>query len=204
MVKVEKEGFTNTYRDGVLDPSGTTETGKVTELYMVNGKATPGTELHAEELIGDPASFTSIPADAAYKVYNAAEGVPSGRTLNLQSDFFGTAGAAYDAYAAVAVEEFDADGGMTLTVYNRYDGKGAESAPGSQYALKLSFELGKTEDTSTQSVEKNNNDSYSEGGSVKYTTNTTTTTTTICTYTWKLTDIKTGSTTGEEGTLSGG
>ena len=82
---------------------------------------------------------------------------------------------------------------MTLTIYNRYNGKGTDSTAGSQYTLVLSCGLGKNEDTYRKSVEKNNNDSHSSGGIVINTSTTTTTTTTISTYTWTLTDIKTGS-----------
>ena len=207
VVKVEKEEVINTYKNSIIDPASTLEKEKVTELYMVNGKATPGTELMTEDLISDAPSFTSIPEDAAYKVFNADTGdlgAPSDRTFNLQSNFYSNTGAEFDAYAAVAREEFESDGTINLTIYNKYADNGSESSPGSQYTLKMTFKLGKSEDTSIESVEKNNNDSQSIGGVVTYTTTTTSTTKTIYTYNWKLTDVKTGPTSEDTGTLLGG
>ena len=191
VVKVEKEQFTTTYNDG--EPAGTSTPAAVgsPEVYVLDGKAPPGTALGTP--IGTVPVFDSIPEDAAYRVYSAGTGTPSGRTLKLQSGFYGATGAEYDAYAAIAKEDFDKDGNMTLTIYNRYNGKGTDSTAGSQYTLVLSCGLGKNEDTYRKSVEKNNNDSHSSGGIVINTSTTTTTTTTISTYTWTLTDIKTGS-----------
>ena len=189
VVKVETETFTTTYYDGEAVSSDTPA--EKTELYVIKGKATPGTELGTA--IEDTPVFESIPEDAAYKVYKTETGTPSGRTFNLLSRFYETAGAVFDVCAVEVKEAFDEDGNMTLTVYNKYNGKGDASDAGSRYILNLICKLGKTEDTYSKSVEKDNNDSHSSGGVVINKSTTTTTETTISTYTWKLTDIKTGS-----------
>ena len=190
IVKVEETEYTTTYSSGIAsDPvKGTSET----RVYIVpNKKASEVVEEDyiVTNLFGNPGLVNdTIPKDAAI-IINSGNTL-SNRELTLTSTFYSPqAGLDFDALAVTIREDLDANGNITLTIYNANNAKGEVSATGDRYTLVLPFGVDRSVSTST----KTENVSSSAVDENTYTVVTKTTESTITTLVWHLTGIKTNS-----------
>ena len=201
VVKVEKSWTNTTYENGIV--TGTADAGvpdgeTASAVYIVVDKKAG--EITESDLVAannvENTSFTidTIQEDAARRVFNADETkmtgtILSSRGLNLSSTFSDGAGMSFDALAVEISEKLEANGDIELTLFNKYNSKGAESSPGSQYRVVLIFGADKSVTTNT----KTENVSSTPISENSYKVTTKTTTNTITTLTWTLTGIKTNS-----------
>ncbi len=187
IVKVVKTTYETVYTSGI---AGTpSQVGEAAEaVYLVSGKKA-GEISEAADLTSeneaDAAAIDSIAVDAAKNISESQ--TLTSRKLELASTVYGDAGLDFDALAVTIEENLDANGKITLTIYNKYKAEETESSEGDRYTMVLSFGADKSEVAST----KTENLSSAASSSTVYTLTTQTTETTITTLTWKLSGIKT-------------
>jgi len=187
VVRVAEETCDTVYSSGV---PGTPERvgAPVTTVYLVPDKRAgeiSETDLTAGSTV-DSAEITTIPMDAAKKWVSGSLPL-NDRKLELASSFSADAGMAFDALAVKIEEDLDANGRITLTIYNKYRSKDTQSRAGDRYTMVLTFDAEQRSVTST----KTEDISATSSDSSSYTLRTRTTETTVTTLTWKLSDIKT-------------
>ena len=163
----------------------------VTRTYLVPDKK--GEELTASDLSADnlleSASFVnnSLLKDAAMRCHGGT--TLTDRALRLSSSFYQRAGLDYDALAVTILESLDAEGNLTLRLYNRYSGENTLSAPGTRFTLTLRFEA----DPSVSQGRRSTHTSSIALDEDNYLEETLTTVTTVTTLTWGLTGMTTTS-----------
>ena len=197
IVKVEEKEETTTYTSG---SAGTPVAGETTtKVYIVpdrkaseiresDYKYSDGTDKDEFLLEKDSeATLTfqndTLQKDAAKNVYNNA--LLTNRSLLLSSDY--VSGLAYDTLSVDVLENIDADGNLTFTLYNEYKANGSASDAGSRYTLVLSFAA----DRSVSTDKKTKNVSTTSLDDTSYKVKTKTTKTTTTTLTWNLQGIRT-------------
>ena len=200
IVEVTTTTIETTYTDGVAGTPvpGTTETKtyivadkKASQISESDYKAADGSDISARLLkTGDSANTAfvddSIPVDAAK---NASEKTALSKELKLTSAFSSAAGLDYDALAVTIKEAVDADGNITLTLFNTYKAKGTESSDSDRYKMILSFGADRSETNS--SVTKTKNETLNVVSETSYTVKSEKTDTKITSLTWNLASIKT-------------
>ncbi len=180
IVEVTTTTIKTTYKDGV---AGTPIEGiPETKTYIVaNKKASQISEADYKDFVDD-----TIPVDAAK---NASEMTAVNKKLKLTSAFSSAAGLDYDALAVTVNEAIDADGNVTLTLFNTYKAKAENSDDNSRYKMILSFGADRSETNS--SVTKTKNETLNVVSETSYTVESEKTDTKITTLTWNLASIKT-------------
>ena len=183
IVEVTTTTIKTTYTDGVAGtPTPVEGTTPETKTYIVaNKKASQISEADYKDFVDD-----SIPVDAAK---NASEMTAVNKKLKLTSAFSSAAGLDYDALAVTINEAVDADGNVTLTLFNTYKAKAEDSDDKSRYKMILSFGADRSETNS--SVTKTKNDTLKVISETSYTVESEKTDTKITTLTWNLASIKT-------------
>ncbi len=189
IVKVVETTNNTVYTSGV---AGTpTQDGEaVTSVYLIPDKKAGAINETADLIDGNKinsAAIKTIPMDAAKKFFNNVTLTDTDRKLELASTVYDGAGLDFDALAVTIEENLDANGRITLTIYNKYKAKETNSSEGDRYTMVLTFGADKSEVTNT----KTENISSTASSSISYTLKTKTTETTITTLTWNLSGIKT-------------
>ena len=193
IVEVTETEYATTYENGV---AGTPHAGTSTKrVYIVPDKKASDiseSDYTPERLLSvnseETTSFknSSIQIDAAKNVYNKA--TLAERAFTLGSSFHATAGLSRDLLAVTIMEKLDADGKITLTLYNTYNTEApagasdsqAKSDVGSRYTLVMLFDVN-TSVTTSSKTEVSPQTYVSEN---KYIDNMKETVTTITTLEW--------------------
>ena len=195
IVEVTETEYATTYENGV---AGTPQPGaSTTKVYIVpNKKASEisgsdySSDCFFKENSTEKSTFknSSIQVDAAKNVYNGTTSSITNRALAIGSSFYSDAGLSRDLLAVTIMEKLDADGKITLTLYNTYNTEApagasdsqAKSDVGSRYTLVMLFDVN-TSVTTSSKTEVSPQTYVSEN---KYIDNMKETVTTITTLEW--------------------
>ena len=201
IVEITETEYATTYENGV---AGTSQAGaSTTKVYIVpNKKASEisGSDYSSDSLLKEKSAGntlfsentlfrnSSIQVDAAKNVYNGTTSSITNRALAIGSSFYSDAGLSRDLLAVTIMEKLDADGKITLTLYNTYNTEApagasdsqAKSDVGSRYTLVMLFDVN-TSVTTSSKTEVSPQTYVSEN---KYIDNMKETVTTITTLEW--------------------
>ena len=195
IAEVEETTYTTSYTYGVA--GAPTEVDSYSKTYIVPDKKV-GEIDEAIDYVGmnlvDPGyKSDTIQKDAALNINSGQE--VKNRKLAVTSNIYSQAGLDFDALAVTIEENLDAEGNITLTIYNKYRKKDAESKAGERYTLVLLFGADKSE---TSNSRTENISSTAENDNT-YIVKTKTTEIKFTTVTWNLTGIKINSIESGEG-----